>query len=285
MTVARRGHDVTLAVADAGIGIPTDKLDLIFEEFRQVDSGSTRKHGGTGLGLSISRRFARLLRGDLTVTSTPGAGSVFTLRLPLRYEAGPPVARAGAPATDDLHPRPEGEPLILAIDDDPNAIYLLQENLAEAGYRVVGALGADEGLRKARELLPFAITLDITMPQRNGWEVLHDLKADPATRDIPVIVVSIVDSKELGYRLGAADYLLKPFDRDAIVSTLARMPSRQGRLLMDGLRDIPIIALSAHAMAGDEERARQSGCDGYLTKPLDETRLFDLLAKFLGEPA
>jgi CheY-like chemotaxis protein len=80
--------------------------------------------------------------------------------------------------------------------------------------------------------LPFAITLDITMPERNGWEVLHDLKADPATRDIPVIVVSIVDSKELGYRLGAADYLLKPFDREAIVGTLARMPSRQGRLLV-----------------------------------------------------
>ena len=232
VTVARRGHDVTLAVADAGIGIPADKLDLIFEEFRQVDSGSTRKHGGTGLGLSISRRFARLLGGDLTVASTPGVGSVFTLRLPLRYEAGPPVARAGAPAPDGPHPRPEGGRLILAIDDDPDAIYLLQENLAEAGYRVVGALGADEGLRKARELLPFAITLDITMPQRNGWEVLHDLKADPATRDIPVIVVSIVDSKELGYRLGAADYLLKPFDREAIVGTLARMPSRQGRLLV-----------------------------------------------------
>ena len=202
VTVARRGHDVTLAVADAGIGIPADQLELIFEEFRQVDSGNTRKHGGTGLGLSISRRFARLLGGDLTVASTPGVGSIFTLRLPLRYEAGPPVTRAGAPALDGPHPRPEDGRLILAIDDDPDAIYLLQENLAEAGYRVVGALGADEGLRKARELLPFAITLDITMPQRNGWEVLHDLKADPATRDIPVIVVSIVDSKELGYRLG-----------------------------------------------------------------------------------
>jgi signal transduction histidine kinase/CheY-like chemotaxis protein len=232
VAVARRGHDVTLAVADPGIGIPADKLDLIFEEFRQVDSTNTRKHGGTGLGLAISRRFARLLGGDLTVASTPGVGSVFTLRLPARYEAGPPVARAGILAPDEPQVRSEAARLILAIDDDPDAIYLLQENLTEAGYRVVGALGGDEGLRKARELLPFAITLDITMPQRNGWEVLHDLKADPATRDIPVIVVSIVDSKELGYRLGAADYLLKPFDREAIVGTLARLPSRQGRLLV-----------------------------------------------------
>jgi signal transduction histidine kinase/CheY-like chemotaxis protein len=232
VTVARRGHDVTLAVADSGIGIPTDKLDLIFEEFRQVDSTNTRKRGGTGLGLAISRRFARLLGGDLTVTSTPEAGSVFTLRLPPRYEAGPPVTRASAPTPPDPHVRPEGGRIVLAIDDDPDAIYLLQENLAEAGYRVVGALGADEGLRKARDLLPFAITLDITMPQRNGWEVLHDLKSDPTTRNIPVIVVSIVDSKELGYRLGAADYLLKPFNREAIVDTLARLPSRQGRLLV-----------------------------------------------------
>jgi signal transduction histidine kinase/CheY-like chemotaxis protein len=232
VAVARRGHDVALTVADPGIGIPADKLDLIFEEFRQVDSTNTRKHGGTGLGLAISRRFARLLGGDLTVASTPGVGSVFTLRLPRRYEARPPVARAGASTPDEPQPRPEGGRLILAIDDDPDAIYLLQENLTEAGYRVVGALGGDEGLRKARDLLPFAITLDITMPQRNGWEVLHDLKSDPATRDIPVIVVSIVDSKELGYRLGAADYLLKPFDREAIVGTLARLPSRQGRLLV-----------------------------------------------------
>jgi signal transduction histidine kinase/DNA-binding response OmpR family regulator len=232
LAVARRDRDITLAVADLGIGIPADKLDLIFEEFRQVDSTDTRKHGGTGLGLAISRRFARLLGGDLTVASTPGVGSVFTLRLPLRYEAGPAATRATAPAPDESHARPEAGRVILAIDDDPDAIYLLQENLAEAGYRIVGALDGDEGLQKARELLPFAITLDITMPQRNGWEVLNDLKSDPVTRDIPVIVVSIVDSKELGYRLGAADYLLKPFDREAIVGTLARLPSRRGRLLV-----------------------------------------------------
>ena len=214
MSAPSEAARVAITVATPGIGIPADKLELIFEEFRQVDSGTTRKYGGTGLGLSISRRFARLLGGDLTVASTSGAGSTFTLSVPLRYEAG---RRSPAPAplpSTARHARPEDGRLILAIDDDPDAIYLLQENLAEAGYRVVGALGADEGLRKARELRPFAITLDIMMPQRNGWEVLHDLKADPATRDIPVIVVSIVDSKELGYRLGAVDYLLKPFDRE-----------------------------------------------------------------------
>jgi CheY-like chemotaxis protein len=111
-------------------------------------------------------------------------------------------------------------------------IYLLRENLAEAGYRVVGATTGDDGLQKARALRPFAITLDIMMPHKDGWEVLHELKADPATRDIPIIVVSIVDNKNLGYRLGAFDYLLKPLDREAIVTALARIHQGQGRLLV-----------------------------------------------------
>lgn len=122
--------------------------------------------------------------------------------------------------------------MVLAIDDDPDAIYLLRESLAEAGYRVVGALSGDEGVRKARELRPFAITLDIMMPRRDGWEILHELKADAATQDIPIIVVSIVDNKELGYRLGAFDYLLKPFNRGAIVAALGRLSPRAGRLLV-----------------------------------------------------
>lgn len=122
--------------------------------------------------------------------------------------------------------------MVLVIDDDPDVIYLLRENLTEAGYRVVGALSGEEGLQKARELHPFAITLDILMPQKDGWQILHELKADSVTRDIPIIVLSIVDNKELGYRLGAFDYLLKPFDREAILSALTRIPPRQGRLLV-----------------------------------------------------
>jgi PAS domain S-box-containing protein len=224
---------VTVAVADTGIGIPEDKLELIFEEFRQVDSRIVRTYGGTGLGLSISRRLARLLGGDLTVRSTIGAGSTFTVTIPPGADPTQPLMRATRrPGRDEPASQAEAAKVVLAIDDDPDVIYLLRENLAEAGYRVVGALSGREGLQKARELRPLAITLDILMPQQDGWQVLHELKSEPVTRAIPVIVLSIVDNKALGYRLGACDYLMKPFDREAILAALAHAPPQQGRLLV-----------------------------------------------------
>jgi CheY-like chemotaxis protein len=135
---------------------------------------------------------------------------------------------AGAPGLGVAGRRP----LVLAIDDDPHVIELLQEDLGEAGFAVIGATGGDEGIAKARELKPYAITLDILMPRKDGWQVLHELKSDPATRDIPVVILSIVDKHDLGYRLGAADYLLKPIDRAAILGTLDRLLGAGGRLLV-----------------------------------------------------
>jgi CheY-like chemotaxis protein len=116
-----------------------------------------------------------------------------------------------------------GKPVVLAIDDDPDVIYLLSENLAEAGYLVTGANSGYEGVQKARSLKPFAITLDILMPNKDGWQVLHELKSDPETRSIPVILLSIIDNKDLGYRLGAADYLVKPFDQADMLAALQRL--------------------------------------------------------------
>jgi signal transduction histidine kinase/CheY-like chemotaxis protein len=236
VSARRHGDRVSLAVTDPGIGIPEDARELIFEEFRQVDSSSTRRHGGTGLGLSISRHFARLLGGDITVQSRLGRGSTFTLTIPMRYEheaPAPPDASTVAalkPAESAYHGK-----VMLAIDDDPDAIYLLRENLGDAGYRVVGALSGDEGLEKAKALRPFAITLDLLMAHRNGWDVLRDLKADPVTMGIPVIVISVVDNKESAYRLGAFDYLVKPFDREAILRALERIPPPgQGRTAVGG---------------------------------------------------
>ena len=258
---ARPGNGtMAIAVADTGIGIPADAQELIFEEFRQVDSSSTRKHGGTGLGLSISRHFARLLGGDVSVQSTLGVGSTFTLILPLRYEVSSVAPRADSAAVRDEREAPADGKVILVIDDDPDVIYLLRENLGEAGYRVVGALSGQDGLQKARELRPFAITLDIMMPNKDGWEVLHELKAHPATRDIPIIVVSIVDNKELGYRLGAFDYLLKPIDRDTVITALGRIAPPHGRLLV--VDDDPVVVDMVGQLLEGEPYEVEAAADG-----------------------
>jgi len=215
---------LSIAVIDTGIGIAEDAMARIFEEFQQADTSTTRQYGGTGLGLSISRSLARLLGGDIAVTSKVDAGSTFTLTVPLRYGMKAPLApmpHAEAPSRRD-------RPVILAIDDNVNDLEILRENLGEAGYEVVGSTSGEEGVARAKEIRPRVITLDVMMPTIDGWQVLYELKADPATRDIPVIMLTIVDKKPLGYELGAADYLLKPFDTDAIVAALRRVARRNG---------------------------------------------------------
>ena len=245
------GERVELAVTDTGIGIPKAALGLIFEEFRQVDGGATRVHGGTGLGLAISHRLARMLGGEIAAESEEGAGSTFTLDIPQRLAGSPepqPQLRA-APHSAEVPARPGGK-LVLAIDDDPNVVYLLKENLADVGYSVVGAATGEEGLRKARELRPRAITLDIIMPGADGWQVLHALKTDPLTRDIPVILISIVDHKELGFRLGATDYVVKPFDREALIGAVARVaPDCQRILVVDD--DPNVVELVRQLLEGE----------------------------------
>ena len=238
----RQGDLLVVDVTDTGIGISEEDLGRIFDEFHQADNSTTRQYGGTGLGLAISRHLTRLLGGEMTATSTVGVGSTFTLTVPLRYGVEgtaaplqlPPIrGESQGDQTASLQLSFDGgagkdNPIVLAIDDDPDVIYLLQENLAEAGYRVAGAVGGEEGIQKARELRPFAITLDIMMPNKDGWQVLHDLKTDVATRDIPVIVLSIVDKRALGYRLGADDYLVKPLDGEAVLAALNRLTRSNG---------------------------------------------------------
>ena len=199
-------------------------MGKLFQEFSQADASTTRKYGGTGLGLAISKRFCQMMGGDITVESEPGRGSTFTIRLPRMAQSdealvteAPREARGRA-----AHPIAEGteEPLILVVDDDATVRELVERHLERAGFAVVTASGGQEGLRLVRELRPAAVTLDIMMPDLDGWTVLAAIKGDPALASIPVVLMSIVDQKNRGYALGAADYLVKPVDRTKLVETL-----------------------------------------------------------------
>ena len=224
---------ITVAVTDTGIGMNTEQMGRLFQEFSQADSSTTRKYGGTGLGLAISRHFCRMMGGDITVDSKPGEGSTFTIRLPRIVEteqakvAEPEFGRAhsGAAATE--------APRILVVDDDPTVRELVARHLERAGFAVTTAKGGQDGLRLARELRPAAVTLDIMMPDIDGWTVLAAMKGDPALSHIPVVLMTIVEEKNRGYALGAADYLVKPVDRGKLVTALQHIcGSSAGRVLL-----------------------------------------------------
>jgi PAS domain S-box-containing protein len=216
-------------VADTGIGMSLEQLDKVFQAFTQADASTTRKYGGTGLGLAITRHFCRMMGGDISVKSTLGQGSTFTIRLPMRVPLAKERVAAEAPVLPSFSantiPLPSGKSLgcsttstgsqlatILIIDDDASVRDLMTRYLSREGFHVETAASGDEGLRLARQLRPDAITLDVLLPNINGWQLLSVLKADPELADVPIVVMSIIDDKNTGFRLGATDYLTKPID-------------------------------------------------------------------------
>jgi PAS domain S-box-containing protein len=212
---------ITFQVSDTGIGMTLEQVEKVFQAFTQADASTTRKYGGTGLGLAITRHFCQMMGGDITVSSELGVGSTFTIRLPLDVAVW--SKQVPFSSKDNLPIRPERQAgTILVIDDDPVVQDLLMRHLTKEGFEVRTATTGEAGLHLAQTLQPDIITLDVLLPNMNGWEVLAALKTDAELADIPVIVMSMIDDRNQGFTLGAADYLTKPVDYKQLSRILNR---------------------------------------------------------------
>ena len=243
------GLGIVFAVRDSGIGIAPDQQQAIFGAFHQVDGTSNRRYGGTGLGLSISRDLAHLLGGQISVDSSPGQGSVFSLIMPERYEheeepvevhalrpavdelppaplLAPPVALAGHAFDDDRELAPFSKRCILVIEDEPNFARILFDLAHELGYNCLVAQGADEGFGLAAQYLPDAVLLDMRLPDHSGLTVLQRLKEQASTRHIPVHIISVEDRVEAAMHMGAVGYAVKPASREELKEVFGRLEAK-----------------------------------------------------------
>lgn len=288
LTVTREGEDnIAFIVADSGIGIAPDQQQIIFEAFRQADGTTSRRYGGTGLGLSISRDLATLLGGAISVSSTLGGGSTFTLVLPSHFEPGAlptagapriaahtvpatpvsaPTPAAAAPAVqapavrpptfpDDRELAPSGQRCILVIEDEPSFARILYDLAHELNYRCLVAHAADEGFLLAEEFLPDAILLDMRLPDHSGLTVLQRLKEQPETRHIPVHVISVEDRVEAAMHMGAVGYAVKPTSREELKAVFARLEAKLTQKLKHILlvEDDDLQRDSIARLIGDED--------------------------------
>jgi len=225
--MAHNGSDAILfQVSDSGVGMTPEQCAKIFEAFTQADASTTRKFGGTGLGLAITREFSRMVGGDITVKSDLGKGSTFSMRVPVKL----PGAAVAELDQERFPEEPFSElsadrPLVLLIDDDLTVHDLVRRFLHKEGFRTVCAPSGQEGLELAKTLQPSVIVLDVMMPTMDGWSVLTRVKGDPALASIPVVMLTMVDNKEMGFSLGVDDYMLKPIERGSFVSTLRKYGS------------------------------------------------------------
>jgi signal transduction histidine kinase/ActR/RegA family two-component response regulator len=205
-------HWLTVTVTDDGVGIPPEDTERIFEAFHQGRRGASREEG-TGLGLTLCRRIVALMGGELTLQTEVGVGSTFGFTIPLRSSDGPP----------EQHGRDDSDPIVVVIDDDRASLDLMSAYLDGQGVRVVRARDGKEGLETIRRRQPVAALLDIRLPDIDGWQILRELRTDPRSATLPVIVVSIVDERSRGLAAGATEYLIKPVGRDVLLDALRRV--------------------------------------------------------------
>ena len=227
-------QQLLVEVEDTGIGIERQYLDTIFQEFRQADGSTSRSFEGTGLGLAIVKKTARLLGGDVTVASEPGKGSLFSLWLPLdgRSAAGGNDRLLAASLSNERPPTQLQRRSVLVVDDDPEAVSLIASHLSLAGFETLTALNGSDAVRLARVKRPFAITLDIMMPEMDGWEVMRELKGHPETSDIPVVIISLSDDRETGIALGAVGVITKPVGKEQLMEAFAKLTGAGCRLVL-----------------------------------------------------
>ena len=278
LTAAREGNArVCFSVSDTGVGMTDEQLGRLFEAFSQADASTTKRFGGTGLGLAITKHFCTMLGGDVTAVSTLGRGSTFTIWLPDHGVA--PAADTAASVLSAAN----GRPTVLVVDDDASVRGLLSKTLEKEGYRIIAAGNGVEALALARAHRPQAITLDVLMPQMDGWRTLKEFKADAELRDIPVIMVTVLNERGMAIPLGAADFMTKPVDRQRLAAILREHcgASSSASILVveddEPTRELLCLSLQNMGYKADAAVNGRSGLDWLVSHPTPDLILLDLM--------
>ncbi len=253
---------IALKVSDTGIGLTEEQKSKLFREFTQADNSTTRKYGGTGLGLAITKRFTEMMHGSIGIESVPNKGTTFTVILPQVLEnagGNPPPENVPAEIPSESVPT---NTAVLVVDDDPGVRDLLSRYLSKEGYVVECVASGDEGIKRAKEILPMAIILDVMMPRKDGWAVLQEIKSDPVLKVIPVVMYTMLDEKNFGLAIGASDYLIKPVNKEKILEVLEKYKHKASRdyiLIVDDNPDLRNMASRAIEKAGWNARTAENG--------------------------